>query len=141
MMRAGIVSVMSVLPPKSGHDSARSPCPLGAKSGHSESVFPGAWKPILQGPTERLETAELAFKKLDKLDWSPWRLAETVSKSPSLLSLCRTHVCQMSIRTIHLAVSPNLQISDGVVFEKWVGFYQLLALGSACCVGTRHNKG
>jgi hypothetical protein len=86
-------------------------------------VVPGAWKPILQGPTEGLDAVELAFQEARQTYWSPWRLAETVGKNPSLLRLCRTHVCQMSIRTIHLAVSPNLKISDVIVFEKWIGFY------------------
>jgi hypothetical protein len=49
----------------------------------------------------------------------------------------RTRLSQMKIKTMHLALSPNLKICNSEVFEKWVGFYYLLALGSTGCVGTR----
>jgi hypothetical protein len=55
-------------------------------------------------------------------------LAEQLLKRRSLLCICRKHLGQMKTRTAHLAIRPDLKISDREVFEKGVGFYYLLAL-------------
>jgi hypothetical protein len=46
----------------------------------------------------------------------------------------------MKTRIAHLAVRPDLKISNREVFEKWIGLYDFLALGPARSIGTRHNE-
>jgi hypothetical protein len=41
----------------------------------------------------------------------------------SLSCLGCTHLSRMKIKTMHLAVSPNLKIRDSEVRKKWVSLY------------------
>jgi hypothetical protein len=52
----------------------------------------------------------------------------------------RKYLGQIKTRTAHLAIRPDLKISDREVLEKRVGLYDLLALDPARCVGTCHNE-
>ena len=54
---------------------------------------------------------------------------------------CKTSQRWLGIRNGHLAMGPVFEISDCKAFEKWVGFNELLSIGSACCVGAGHHRG
>src|SRR5213078_2131706 len=54
---------------------------------------------------------------------------------------CKTSQRWLGIRNGHLAMGPVFEISDCKAFEKWVGFNELLSIGSARCVGAGHHRG
>src|SRR6188472_2929890 len=70
--------------------------------------------------------------------------AESINSS-CIAGVCRLHPCiqphDWSERNPHLAMGPALEIGHREAFEKWVCFYDLLALGSATGVGTCHDRG
>src|SRR5262249_5440356 len=59
---------------------------------------------------------------------------------PDRPSLAPSHPRQrLRTRRGHLAIGPVFEISDRKAFKKWVGFNELLSIGSARCVGAGHN--
>jgi len=69
-------------------------------------------------------------------------VADTLLKGPKRRPIALLAPADgLRTRNDHLAMGPVFEISDCKAFEKWVGFDELLSIGSAGCVGAGHNRG